>query len=742
MQIKKIFQKTITFSFFILSIFIGVFVSFIALQQDITMFNLETFVEASADWIERYPAMLFAFFLVLIIVFTAGLRIHILMKVKRRRTRFIDSLVYGILARYYVLITPWGLGGQPITIAMMLKKNIPFGLAVATPMIDLLFMRVAMTVIGAIALLNFGHLVDGYILFFSVIGYFFTSILPILMIIFTISPKFEMLIVQLIEQYWPLKTRHKTVLKIQTISKSYRDAFAVFKAYPFELFQVVLLSFMSQIALLSIPYFVMMSFNFSPSIEDTSIVFNYLNITAMVTIATVILGTIPTIGSAGAAEFTFVSVFSIFLSGNYLFWTTFIWRFFVFYLWLFIGVFITTIQGIFARREQRRHHVPKFEKPLKVFLFHEYFYPIIDDSVKALDAYAKYLVNQGVDVTVVAPFYGNKANFTYPIVSIQIVKFIRKVGRFPYFFFRRAYQRKWFSQAPTIYHSFTPFKLGNDVLKMGALNNVPVVLTLHHRYQDHGVLGSNYPQKLNRLIPSLKRYEAIFINDKTFAPLIKEHRILENKLIQVEEGTTYSLEKDLHYQRQLIHKKFNLSDTIVTLIVDIKFNKEEDHSIILNTLRDFDLSGVAFQLLIIGSGSEEKKAKLEWVFNHPQSKIIFLGDVTDSLVRSGYFSSADILLIQDNRGVITPLMQEAMAHQRFICLPYHSMNATWYQPLNYLLFAEKKATSYFDLIQGITRKKAKIGKDEFLMGLIQWEHSLRFLPSFYEKLLKEFYQIK
>lgn len=742
MQLQKIFRKTITFSFFVLSIFIGLFVSFIALQQDITMFNLQTFVEASADWIERYPAMLFGFFLVLIVGFTAGLRIHILMKVKRKRTRFIDSLLYGILARYYVLITPWGLGGQPITIAMMLKKNIPFGLAVAIPMIDLLFMRFAMTIIGAIALIRFGYLVDGYILFFSIIGYFITSILPMLMITFTINPKFETIILQFIEQYWPIKSRSKTVVKIQKFSKSYRDAFAVFKEHPFELFQVFLLSMMSQIALLSIPFFVMMSFDFFPLMPETTLDFNYLHITAMVTIATVILGTIPTIGSAGAAEFTFVSVFSIFLSGNYLFWTTFIWRFFVFYLWLFVGIIITTIQGVFAKREQRRHHIPTFTFPLKVFLFHEYFYPVIDDSVKAVDAYAKYLISQGIDVTVVAPFNGNKENFPYPILSIQMVKFIRRVGRFPYFFFRQQYQKNFFCNAPTVYHSFTPFKLGENVVKMGALNNIPVVLTLQDRYQDQGGHGSSFPHKLTKMGSILKQFESIFVNDKGLTDIFKHYKLDEKKLIQVVEGTDFVLEKELKYQRQLIQKKFNLNDAIVTLIADIKVDNENESQWVQNTIKDFDLSGLPFQLLLIGSGSEDKKMKQGWVSAHPQSKIIGLGDVTESLVRSGYFSSADILLVEKNRGVVTPLMQEALAHQVLICLPYRSKNTIWFQPSDYLFFPEKNANSFFDLVQRLMIKKSKVPQDAFSAGLVRWNQSLSFLPSFYEKLLKEFYQIK
>lgn len=743
MKMQTLIKKIITIAFFFLSIFIGIFVSFIALQQDITLFNFETFLEASADWVERYPAMLVAFLMILIVFLTSGIRIHLLMRVKRKRTRFLDSLIYGILARYYVLITPWGLGGQPITIALMLKKNIPFGLATAIPMIDLLLMRLAMTFIGAFALIRYGHLVDNYILFFSILGYFITSVLPILIILFTFNASFEKLILQLIDQYWPPKTKEKTIKNLQRFIQNYRLSFQIFKQNPWTLIQIFVYSFVSQLALVSIPYFVMLSFNFSPSMTDLPIAFTFTHVTAMVIIATFILGTIPTIGSAGAAEFTFVSVFSIFLSGNYLFWTTFIWRFFVFYLWLVVGVFITTFQGVFAKREKKRHHVPNPDLPLKIFLFHDYFYPKVDESVIALDAYAKYLTEQGHDVTVVAPFSGNKANFIYRVFPIQVLQFLSSFDRFPYQFFRRKYQNHFYSDSPTIYHTFSPFRLGSFVAKMARNHNVPLITTLFSRHQDLYVLDPDAKHRsLSRQLHVLRHSESILFSD----PMLKRHsdggKFAPEKWIQLPHGTSFSLDKDWLYKRKLIRKKLALSELNVTLLVDIHLYQAEPLEYLRRTIEDFDLTGKPFTLLILGTGIHEKKLKTELVSKQENSRIIFLGHVTDSLVRSGYFSAADWLLLLTNPLAISPLIQEAAAHQLFVAVPYSPVPIN---PLNNLRFVyqlEAQSLSFIDLIQREFPRKLVLTKEDYLKAFLSWPQTLHPLVKLYEKTVKEFYQFK
>ena len=68
-----------------------------------------------------------ALLLVGIIMFSSGLRLHILLKIKLKHLRFRTSLMYGILAKYYGLVTPWALGSQPILIGIMYQRKVPIG---------------------------------------------------------------------------------------------------------------------------------------------------------------------------------------------------------------------------------------------------------------------------------------------------------------------------------------------------------------------------------------------------------------------------------------------------------------------------------------------------------------------------------------------------------------------------------------------------------------------------------------
>jgi hypothetical protein len=58
----------------------------------------------------------------------------------------------------------------------------------------------------------------------------------------------------------------------------------------------------------------------------------------MTALSNVILGIVPTLGSAGAAEFTFATVFSTFIKGTYLLWAILLWRVMLLYDWMLNGV--------------------------------------------------------------------------------------------------------------------------------------------------------------------------------------------------------------------------------------------------------------------------------------------------------------------------------------------------------------------------------------------------------------------
>jgi uncharacterized membrane protein YbhN (UPF0104 family) len=333
--------------FFIVSIGLGIGFSFISLQNDVSSFEWVTFLTLSQFWLGQLHMILVAIFLLGIIFFTSGLRFHLLLKTNIKHLRWKTSLMYGILARYYGLITPWALGSQPIMIGIMYQRKVPIGLATSVVMMDLLVMRLSMAFLVLVALLGFGHLVSLQILIFAWIGFFFTCIIPVIVVLASLHAWLESSLLNLIAWIFPRKKEQfQTSLKGMLLQ--YRQSFLEFRHQFSSAIKVMFSALLSQSSLLALPYFLMAGFSLSV-FETSAIEFNLVHVTMMMAISNVILGVVPTLGSAGAAEFTFATVFSIFLKGNFLLWAILLWRVMLFYVWLLIGVMISVYLGLIEK---------------------------------------------------------------------------------------------------------------------------------------------------------------------------------------------------------------------------------------------------------------------------------------------------------------------------------------------------------------------------------------------------------
>jgi hypothetical protein len=220
---------------------------------------------------------------------------------------------------------------------IMVKDGIPLGIATSVPMLDLFFMRFSMAILTTVAFIMFSSLLDAYFFGFALVGYFFTSFLPVVLILFSFNHHFASTIVTIIRHYWFKSTANTVAKNVSLAFDDYRKAFKLVRHHYGILMMVILVSFLSQFALLVVPYIVLSMFE-PYFMSDALYQFDAVTLVGLMAFANTILGIVPTIGSAGAAEFTFSSIFSTFIVGQDLFWATFIWRFFVFYLWLFIGL--------------------------------------------------------------------------------------------------------------------------------------------------------------------------------------------------------------------------------------------------------------------------------------------------------------------------------------------------------------------------------------------------------------------
>lgn len=652
-----------SYLFLFFSIGLGFALSFISIFNDLESFDWRNFFMFQQTWLNKPMMLMLSILMFMVIILSSGLRFHILLQEKQTPIRFWQSLKFGILARYYVLITPWGLGSQPILIGLMYQKGVSIGKATSTVMIDLLLMRLSMSFIALIALIFFADLINPTLLIFAWIGFGFTCLFPLIIVASSLSKPIEQFILNLVKILFP----NKYLIWNPTISLSliqYRKAFDTYRHEINKILMVLFYSFTSQLALLSISFLILNTFPQS-NFENLNISFNFLDVLMMMALANVVLGVAPTLGSAGAAEFTFTTVFSVFMTGQFLVIAIFLWRFLLFYSWLILGVSLTILDELKLRRRHRQHK-PNFNLPLKVFIFNDGFFPLIDGVVRAVDAYARYLVSQGIDVTVVVPFMGDTSKFPYKILAIPQVKI-------PGFFYpipirlNRVKLRKALSyEGPTIFHAHTPFLLGQLALSISKKIKVPLVTTFHSKYYDDYLAATKSKFLANIFKYFTIRYfsksNAIWTVSKATVQTIKEYGLHSRSIKVINNGTDLEPIKLNRKEITQIRKTYAIRLKTKTILFVGQLIWQKNLKLILDTLKQLDQRGVSFQMIIVGEGRHEKTIMQYAKDLALKGSIIFTGKISNYKTLSALYSLSDLFYFPSAYDNDPLVLKEAAVH--------------------------------------------------------------------------------
>lgn len=650
--------------FFVVSLFLGLGFSIFSLQEDLTSFEWLPFLTLSPQWLGQLDMVFMALLLLGVIIFSSGLRFHVLLKIKVKNLRFRTSLMYGILARYYVLITPWALGSQPILIGIMYQRKVPIGLATSVVMMDLLFMRLSMALIVLLALIGFSHLVSPGILLLAWIGFFFTCINPVILVLASLHAWLEQGLLTLIAWIFP-KKKDQLQASLKSILVQYRQSFQEFRHQLMPMIKVTLYSLLSQFSLLALPYFLMASFSISV-FEISPLEFNLVHVTMMTALSNVILGIVPTLGSAGAAEFTFATVFSTFLTGNYLLWAILLWRVMLFYIWLIIGVCISLYLGWFQKNvKKQKPYNPSL--PMKIFIFNDGFFPLIDGVVRAVDGYARYLHQQGIDVTVVVPFVGDTSKYPYPVLAIPQFKIPGFFYPLPYGMKGKRIKSLYRYDGPIVYHTHTPFLLGHLALKLAKKYRIPIVSTFHSKYYDD-YLAATKSKMLARILTFFtmrffKKTDAIWTVSKGTVETMRQYGLDHRPIKIISNGINFKPETITKTEAANFLNDYQLSAKIPFILFVGQLIWQKNVQLILDTYLELEKKGFLFQAVFVGEGRDENNIKDYARKQGIKSKIIFTGKITNQLILGSFYQMANLFFFPSKYDNDPLVIKEAAAYQ-------------------------------------------------------------------------------
>lgn len=735
-------KKTWSVWFFVMSMGLGVGFTFFSIQDDLSSFEWLPFLTLSHLWVGQLPIMLAALFLLGIIFISSGLRFHLMLRTKIKHLRWSTSLMYGILARYYGLITPWALGSQPIMIGIMYQRKVPLGLATSVVMMDLLFMRLSMAFLVLIALLGFGHLVSLQILIFAWVGFFFTCMSPVIVVLASLHAWLEAGLLGLIAWIFPRKKDHYQT-NLKSILLQYRQTFSDFRHQVSVMIKISFSALLSQLSLLALPYFIMASF--SPSVFETSaIAFNLVHVTMMMAISNVILGVVPTLGSAGAAEFTFATVFSIFLKGNFLLWAILLWRIMLFYVWLIIGVGISLYLGWFQKHGRSlKNYNPSL--PLKIFIFNDGFFPLIDGVVRAVDGYARYLHQQGVDVTVVVPFGGDTSKYPYRVLPIPQVKIPGFFYPLPYGMNGKRIRSLYQYDGPIIYHTHTPFLLGHLALRLAKKYRIPIVSTFHSKYYDD-YLAATKSKAIARILTFFtmrffKKTNAIWTVSQSTVETMRDYGLDHRPVKIIPNGINFKPETITKTETENFLKDYQLNETIPMILFVGQLIWQKNLKLILDTYLELEKKGFLFQAVFVGEGRDEKKIQ-EYAKNLGlKVKIIFTGKIKSQRILASFYQSASLFFFPSRYDNDPLVMKEAAAYQLpTLVLENTSIAQLLTNQVNGFIQAgdsESFAIRIIKILSDVKELK-RIGQEAKKTLVMSWSQTLINLQTHYLQVLSDY----
>lgn len=250
-----------------------------------------------------------------------------------------------LIGRYYDNITPSAIGGQPMQILHMRSRGVPSEYAAMIPIIGFVSTQLAFVFLALLTLIFGRNLVLSDVVYAaSFIGIFFYAFLPVSIVLFALAPKMSSRVVGSVLSFLAKihvikdvdKAREKTFGEIKKYAKCIKTV--IHERHL--LLKVMGLSFLYQLGMLSIPFFVVTAFGGG---------IGYLPATFTAVAILAAIAFVPTPGNAGAAEGSFYLVFAALPSGS-TFWAMIVWRTLTYYSFILAGALTYLEMGIKKRR--------------------------------------------------------------------------------------------------------------------------------------------------------------------------------------------------------------------------------------------------------------------------------------------------------------------------------------------------------------------------------------------------------
>ena len=275
----------------------------------------------------------------------------ILLKKTTGRFNFWLGLKVAIVGKYWDNITPFGSGGQVAQIAYIKGRGNSGDVATSVIIGKYLHHQIAFIILGVLAIVApFDLFESGMVIkYLAITGAVINVLILSFILLVSMSKRACSVLVvgglKILTKLRIVKNYQSALAKSMNFIKEYQMSMKAFIKSPWIIIAEVLLNALYLVLLSMVAWLVFLMFHPTGGVSG-------IKIMAMSFLCTFASSIVPIPGGSGAAEISFVAMFSKLFTEGTTFWALMLWRILTYYIFLIVGFLFTMIEPFCIRKKQ------------------------------------------------------------------------------------------------------------------------------------------------------------------------------------------------------------------------------------------------------------------------------------------------------------------------------------------------------------------------------------------------------
>ena len=284
---------------------------------------------------------------------------------------------------------------------------------------------------------------------------------------------------------------------------------------------------------------------------------------------------------------------------------------------------------------------------MRIGLFIDTFYPMIDGVVTVVDNYAR-ILSKKCDVIVFAPDTGryDDSKLPYKVVRCKSIKVPKLDYSLPLPKVDLKFLKELDKYDLDIIHIHSPATIGRLGVEYAKKHNIPLFGTIHSQfYKDFYRATKNklLSNKLTRYTMRLfeKCDKCYTVNEGMRDVVLNDYKFKKD-LFLARNATDWEIVNDIEKSKEKIKRLYNIGNENIFLFVG-RINKLKNIFLIVDAL-NYIKDKVDFKMLFVGDGQDKLELKKKIKEYHLEDKAILCGKCSDRELLKDYYASSDLFL--------------------------------------------------------------------------------------------------